>query len=177
MKKLFFVATLLLGVMAATAQTSGNDCALLTKTETIGDKQLSSAKQEISISNSGRNNISFNALKGSQALILMFSRQKQEVICVSKSSKIYIEFDDKTKFEMNHMRDTDCKGMFVIMLAEVMQNGDKLEMVKSKKIKKITIEYQEVKDGKLVVTPEETVLTAQEAEKILKTIQCLLNKL
>lgn len=173
MKIFFLLATLLVGVTTATAQNSGNDCNILTKTETIGDKQLSSAKQEIPVSNNGKNNISFNALKGSQALILMFPRQKQEVICVSKSSKIYIEFDDKTKFEMNHMRDTDCKGMFVIMLAEVMQNSDKLEMVKAKKIRKITIEYQEVKDGKLVVTPEETILTAQEADKILKTIQCL----
>lgn len=170
MKKFLLLAVFILSASSVAAQ---EDCSLITKTEKIGDKEISSAKNEIPLSNKGKNNISFNAMKGSQALILMFPRQKREVICVSKSSKIYVEFDDKSGFEMTHMRDTDCEGMFVIMLADVMLNGENLALVKAKKISKVTIEYQEVKDGKLITKPEETILTPKEADKILKTIQCL----
>lgn len=150
------------------------DCSNLTKTETYsGGKVMTSSRENIKISNNGKNSIEFSAVKGEATLILNISRQKGELTCVAKNALMTVEFTDKTKMTIAHMGDLNCKGNFSLFLGEVLENEDKLNLFKTKKIAKTSIAYSNSVDGKIVVMNEDNVYTDAEAEKIRKTINCL----
>lgn len=151
-----------------------NDCSNLTKTETYsGGKVMSSSRDNIKISNNGKNLIEFSIIKGEGSLIMNISRQKGELTCVAKNAKMTVEFTDKTNITIAHMGDLNCKGNFSLFLGELLENEDKLILFKTKKIAKTSIEYSNSVDGKIVVISEENVYTDTEADKIRKTINCL----
>lgn len=152
------------------------DCADLVKTETISGKTMTSAKENIILpGKSADDGITITMIKGSESLILNFGLIKRQVKCVNKYAPMVIDFTDGTQATFNHMSKLDCEGNFACFLGEKAGKGKELELLKTKKIKKIAIEYSDVKNDKMVQTSEEFIFTKDVSEKFYQTIQCLTN--
>ncbi|KGO94869.1 hypothetical protein [Flavobacterium subsaxonicum] len=153
------------------------DCNTLTETKTYaGGKVMSSAKEVISVSSdAGKTGITINIVKGTGALILNLGRIEREIFCVSKNAPMSIEFTDGTKLAVKHMGDLNCNGNFSCFLGEQVGTDKELEILKTKKIKKVSIEYTDTENGNVKKFTKEYTLSADQTEKINKIIKCLTN--
>ncbi|TRW25721.1 hypothetical protein FMM05_05730 [Flavobacterium zepuense] len=198
MKKILLCAALFVATISAVAQTEATtkdgkkvvlnsngtwayadgDCNLLTETKTYtGGKTMTSAKEPIKLFDdaSAKTGVSLDAIKGSSSLILNFGRIERIAICINKNAPLNLEFTDGTKLVLKHMGELDCKGNFSCFLGEQMNTGKELGVLKSKKIKKVSIEYTDTENGAIKKFTKDYTLTADQGEKLSKIINCLSN--
>lgn len=154
------------------------DCSELIKTVTNANgKQTMSGKGYIhsfsEIEENKQKLLLFKASSG--AVILNFSPENREAVCVNKKAIGAIEFTDGSKAIINHMGDLDCEGNFSYYLSKDVGTLKELEIFKSKKIKSITIEYTTTENGKIAKFTRKSSFKDEDGEKIMKTIQCLSN--
>jgi len=198
MKKILLCSALFVATISAIAQTEATtkdgkkvvlnsngtwayadgDCYLLTHTKTYtGGTIVTSAKDPIKLFDnaSASTGISLAVIEGSSSLILNFGRIEQVVMCIDKNAPMNLEFTDGTKLVLMHMNELDCEGNFSCFLGEQMKTGKELETLKIKKIKKISIEYTDTENGLIKKFYKDYTLTANQGEKLSKTIICLSN--
>lgn len=193
MKKTILIASLFLtlGAFAQTEATTKDgkkvilnkngtwlyaECASLLKTETVGGKPMTSAKDNIKVSSDGGlTGLSVSLIKGSESVILNFAPLEKDVICVNKNAPMTITFTDGTSLNINHMGTLNCEGNFSVFLGEAMQNSSSLEKLTTKQIKKISIEYTSTEGGVIKKYSKESVVDAATGAKLMQTAQCLSN--
>lgn len=152
------------------------DCAAFIKTETYtGGKVMTSAKENIKITKDGKTGLEIILLQGSESLIIRLSPIVRQVKCVSKNNILKLDFTDGTSRSLTHMNDIDCGGNFNVYLGKSLGNTADLEALKTKKIKKIAIQYTDTKDDAIVKYFEDHVVSDSEATLIQRTINCLTN--
>ncbi|WP_159799046.1 hypothetical protein [Flavobacterium sp. MK4S-17] len=193
MKKIYLLAAVLALSVNALAQTEATtkdgksvllnsdgtwiyaDCGRYIKTKTYDNGKTSvSSKENIQINNNGKNNgLSILVLKGSSALILSFGPADRAVKCVKEDAKMNIVFADGTTAGLTHMKELDCEGNFVVFLGKDLGNAASLDKIRTKKIKKLTIDFTETKNGKLATDTQEFVFTDAEASLFINTVKCI----
>lgn len=154
---------------------SAGDCDRLLKIEDLPDGKLTTAARDniIISKDNGKTGLSVLLLKGSGAIILNFSTLGKGIWCIRKDAKGLVYFHDGTQMEIKHMGSLDCKGNFSCFLGEATGYGNELEQLKSKKIRKLSIEYTETENGAIKIVTTETEFPDTEAEKIMNILQCM----
>jgi len=154
-----------------------NDCSQLLETKTYtGGKVMTSAKENIKIStDNGVTGIDIALIKGTEAVILNFTNLSKAVLCVNKNAPMIVEFGDGTKTTLVNPTDLNCNGRFACFLGENLGNVKDLELLKLKKIKKVTIEYTDTENGAIKKNLSVFTFNDAQADKFMKTIQCLSN--
>jgi uncharacterized protein YkvS len=151
------------------------DCAALLKTENYSGQTMTSNKESIKISaDGGKTGLKISLIKGS-AIILNFGIIEAEVKCIRAEAPMVIEFTDGTKTTVNHMSKLSCEGNFSVYFSSALGNVKQLEMLKTKKIKKVTIEYTDTEKGVIVKQNDEFVFGTAQADAFVNVLQCLSN--
>lgn len=151
------------------------DCAGLLKTETYSGKTMTSNKDNIKVSaDGGKTGLNISLIKGS-AIILNFGIIESVAKCVKEEAPMIIEFTDGNKTTVNHMSKLSCEGNFSVYFSSEIGNIKQLEILKTKKIKKVTIEYTDTENGVIVKQNEEFVFGTTQADAFLNVLQCLSN--
>ena len=152
------------------------DCSALTETKTYpGGKVMTSSKENFRVSADGKNGIDLSILKGSGTTIYNFASINKDIKCVNKDAPGTIEFTDGSKITIKHMSELNCKGNFSCFLGLVVGTEAEAKVLQTKKIKKISLEYTKKENNAFVNYTEDFNVAAAQADKILKTIQCLSN--
>jgi hypothetical protein len=152
------------------------DCGNLTETKTYtGGKVMTSSKGNIRISSDGNSGLDLAILKGTGTIILNFATVGYEIKCVRKDAPGTIEFTDGSTISIKHMGDLNCTGNFSGFFGSGMGNDAVAKTLKSKAVKKVTLEYTDTKNNVEIKNTESFTVAAADADKILKTIQCLSN--
>ncbi len=152
------------------------ECGNLIKTENLKGKIYTSGRDNISISETGKNTgIDVTLLKGTGSTIINFKYNGSDIKCVSKDAPFSIEFADGTKIDLKSMADLNCEGSVSLFLGEQIGNEAELKLLTTKKIKKLIIEYSVKENGQFVKIKGDYTPTAEQADKIMKTIKCLAN--
>jgi hypothetical protein len=152
------------------------DCAQLLKTETYNGKVMTSGKENIKIStDNGVTGIDISLIKGSESVIINMANLSKAILCVTKNAPAIVEFTDGTKTTLTHPTELNCKGNFACFFGEKFGNAKDLELLKSKKIKQITIEYTDTENGNIKKNNSIFTINSAQAEKFMKTVQCLSN--
>lgn len=152
------------------------DCATLLKTETYSGNTMTSAKENIKVSaDGGKTGLNISLVKGTTAVMLNFGIIESDIKCVNKDAPLVIEFTDASRVTVTHMGDLNCKGNFALFLAEDIGNIKELELLKTKNIKKVTLEYTDSNSGNIIKNTKEFIFGAAQADKFKKIVQCLSN--
>ncbi|KGO86797.1 hypothetical protein Q765_09230 [Flavobacterium rivuli WB 3.3-2 = DSM 21788] len=152
------------------------DCSALTETKTYaGGKVMTSSKENFRVSADGKNGIDISILKGTGTIIFNFASINQDVKCVNKDAAGTIEFTDGSKVDIKHMSDLNCKGNFSCFFGLAVGTETEAKAVQDKKIKRISLEYTKKENNTFVKYTEDFNVAAAQADRILKTIQCLSN--
>lgn len=152
------------------------DCAALTETKTYdGGKVMTSSKEKFRVSADGKNGIDISILKGSNTIIFNFASINQDIKCISKNAHGTIEFTDGSKIAITHMSELNCRGNFSCFLGSALGSETEAKAIQTKKIKKISLDYNKKENNAYVDYTEDFNVAPAQADKILKTIQCLSN--
>jgi hypothetical protein len=152
------------------------DCSALTETKTYaGGKVMTSSKEKFRISADGINGIDISILKGTGTTIFNFASVKDDLKCISKDAPGTIEFTDGSKIAIKHMNDLNCMGNFSCFFGSAVGSEKEAKVLQTKKIKKISLQYTKQENNAVVKYTEDFNVAAAQADKILKTIQCLSN--
>jgi len=152
------------------------DCGALIETKTYpGGKVVTSSKEDIRVSADGINGIDISILKGTGLLIFNFAAVNKDIRCVHKDAPGIIEFTDGSKIRIKHMSDLNCKGNFSCFVGTGVGSEADAKVLHTKKIKKISMEYTKTENNAIVKYTEDFNVAPSQADKILKTIQCLSN--
>ncbi len=151
------------------------DCAALLKTETYSGKTMTSGKENIKVSaDGGKTGLSISLIRGS-AIILNFGIIEAAAKCIKEEAPMIVEFTDGSKTTVNHMGKLSCEGNFSVYFSSSLGNVKQLEMLITKKIKKVTIEYTDTNNGVIVKQHDEFVFGTAQADGFAKVLQCLSN--
>ena len=170
--KIIILFTSILFSLSAHCQINSK-CDEIIETKTYsGGVVMSSPKEKIKINKGGEKGLEVMIVKGEESLILNFSAYG-DITCIGSNSFMNIEFTDGSKLKLDNMGGMNCKGNFSYFMGGVIGKEDVLKQLKSKSLKKIAIEYSEVKNEDLHTFMEETTFTKEQGQKIMALINCL----
>ena len=150
------------------------DCGALIKSGTYaGGKTMLLSKEDIIVSpDNGATGVKISLTRGTNLLLVNIINLVPKLKCVAEKAPITLEFVDGTKMVTQHAANSNCTADFSLTLGKTKDDIKLLDILKSKKIRKITIGYTTSESKEYT---EEFIFTNVQAEKFSKTIQCLFN--
>lgn len=128
----------------SSAFTSADDCGAFTKTETAKDGTTSqSAKDFLIVSNDGSTGFGFtmySVMLDGEKYVVIVGVALEKGICVDKSSKLTVTFEDGDQVTLKNFKADNCDGVVQAIIGKKVANESVVEQLKTKKVKSIKLE-------------------------------------
>lgn len=171
-QKIFTAVALMLFLPAF----SQADCTSILETKTYSDGSvMTSVKDRLKIPNNTGSGITVDMISSDKSLIVSFGTLAKEPECIGPKAKLYIYFTDGEKLKLEHMGKLDCKGNLSLYFAQAFNNLNELELLKTKNIKTIGIQYSKVVDKEIKFNTKDFELSSEQSETFRKSLTCLSN--
>jgi hypothetical protein len=140
--------------------------------DTLSGTLSRSSKENIVISQDGKNGLTFVILELDKVIIFAIT-----VVgggdCIDDKNKMTVIFRDGTKVDMLNNAEFNCDGEFEVFLSGSFGSKSQLEMFRSKEIQSVRVETRKSTIDKTRKNFVEESFTPEQSKLLMKTVDCL----